>query len=78
VTVIDLMLLNGDRIRARSEDLRTRDRLTGSKILRTYLLKPKYLRFQRVKSDVILVRDPFNVGTDSGEEANGQVKDANA
>jgi hypothetical protein len=62
VTVIDLMLLNGDRIKEMREDLRARDRLTGLQILRTYLLKAKNLGFQLAKSLVILVRDPFYVG----------------
>jgi hypothetical protein len=57
-----LIWLNGDLIRAISDDLRTREKLTGLKILRTYLFQAKYLRFQLVESLVILVRDPFYVG----------------
>lgn len=60
--VIDLIWLTGDLIRAISDDLRTRDRLKGLEILRTYLFQAKYLRFQRVKSGVILECDPFDVG----------------
>jgi hypothetical protein len=60
--VIDLIWLSGDFIKASRDDLRTRDRLKGLKILRAYLFQAIYLRFQLAKSLVILKCDPFYVG----------------
>jgi hypothetical protein len=59
--VTDLIWLIGDLIRAMRDERRTRERLNPLELFAAYLLKAKYLRFQRVKPLVILVRDPFDI-----------------